>query len=300
MNLSHAGAAPLLIAVLFAPAVHAAASPEQRAIDYLAREVRQWSRENRCFSCHNNGDGARALYAAAKRGYSVPADALSETTAWLRQPGAWKKNRSNPSFSDQKLADIQFAAALADSQELPTGAARAAADLLTRWQNADGSWRIDAEADVGSPVTWGTTLATYMAQRALEKLDETGSAEQINRSRAWLASAKPASLLDVSVLAMSGESAMRRRILDAQTSDGGWGPQPGAPAEPFDTAMALLALGNAGEPVARGREYLVRTQLEDGGWPPTTRPAGAQSYAQHISTTAWAALALMATDSKLK
>src|SRR5262249_25750881 len=34
---------------------------EERAVAYLVREVPLWSQENHCFSCHNNGDGARAL-----------------------------------------------------------------------------------------------------------------------------------------------------------------------------------------------------------------------------------------------
>jgi len=60
--------------------------------------------------------------------------------------------------------------------------------------------------------------------------------------------------------------------------------------EPFDTALALLALGGANE---RARAYLLEAQYEPGGWPGTTRPAGGDSYPQHISTTAWVTLALM-------
>jgi len=53
------------------------ASPEGRAIAFLSREVPRWSRENHCFSCHNNGDGARALYHAVSRGYAVEDHALA-------------------------------------------------------------------------------------------------------------------------------------------------------------------------------------------------------------------------------
>ena len=34
-------------------------------------------------------------------------------------------------------------------------------------------------------------------------------------------------------------------------------------------------------------------QEADGSWPETTRPPGADSYAQRISTTGWALLALL-------
>jgi squalene cyclase len=84
-------------------------------------------------------------------------------------------------------------------------------------------------------------------------------------------------------------------ILKSQTSDGGWGPQPHTPAEAFDTAIVLLALQAASEtqPIARARAFLISLQEADGAWPETTRPSGAQSYAERISTTAWAAYALL-------
>ena len=50
--------------MLAAAAVACAATPEERALAYLAREVPAWSRENHCFSCHNNWDGARARHQA--------------------------------------------------------------------------------------------------------------------------------------------------------------------------------------------------------------------------------------------
>jgi squalene cyclase len=90
-------------------------------------------------------------------------------------------------------------------------------------------------------------------------------------------------------------------LLAAQTGDGGWGPYKGSAPEAFDTALALLALASAGasqrDAIARGRAYLARTQLDEGGWKETTRPPGYQSYAQHMSTTGWATLALLETAS---
>src|SRR5258706_12410506 len=66
-----------------------AQSPVQRAVDYLAREVPAWPEKNGCFSCHNNGDGARALYAALQHGLRVPEQALAKTTEWLMDPRQW-------------------------------------------------------------------------------------------------------------------------------------------------------------------------------------------------------------------
>src|SRR3954447_5659404 len=82
----------------------AAVSPEQRAADYLSQEVPKWARENHCYSCHNNGDAARALFAATEKGsgrgglsaprragLAVPAAALADTVEWLRTPAKWSE-----------------------------------------------------------------------------------------------------------------------------------------------------------------------------------------------------------------
>ncbi len=281
-----------------AGALVAAAAPaqEQRAVDYLAREAPRWSRENGCFSCHNNGDAARALYAAAARGYRLEKDALEDTARWLAAPGEWAGKGANPGFSDQKLANIQFAAALAESGAGP--ALKQAAQLLIADQDPDGSWHVDSEVAVGSPVTYGPALSTYLARRALRK---AGFAEPAARATRWLLASKPHSILDAAALLLAEPS--RRDCLDmilhAQSSDGGWGPRAMSPSEPFDTAVVLLALNeHEAAAIARGRAFLLATQLPAGGWRETTRPPGAQSYAQHISTSAWATLALVSTNPK--
>ena len=68
---------------------------ETRAVAFLAREVPRWKTENDCYSCHNNGDAARALIVATARGHAV-GDALDDTLAWLRQPQKWNHNSGVP------------------------------------------------------------------------------------------------------------------------------------------------------------------------------------------------------------
>lgn len=271
-----------------------AAVPEQRAIDYLAREVERWPRENHCYSCHNNGDGARVLFRAA------PGIALAGTREWLSHPGNWEKGGGNPGFNNATLARIQFAAALAEMG----GNLRAAAELVARDQKPDGRWEIDTGGLPGAPATYGTALATYMARRTLERAGRF--ADAIRRADRWFEKAEPNSITDAAaiLLARPRSKTVRSRclptILGAQTSDGGWGPQRGAPAEIFDTALVLLALQAAAErgPIERGRAYLLARQESYGGWQETTRPTGNTSYAEHISTTAWALEALLATNPK--
>ncbi len=115
------------------------------AIDYLAREVPRWQPENHCFSCHNNGDAARALLLAKARGYDVPPGALADTLEWLRKPAAWDDAHANPGFSDRKLARIQFSAALAEA--VRGGAAAASERFGARGRTAAAitgeRWRVE-------------------------------------------------------------------------------------------------------------------------------------------------------------
>ncbi len=295
-----------VIALIFA-GVAFAQTPEIRAIAYLAKEVPRWHAENKCYSCHNNGDAARALYIAARHGHSIAKAALPGTTAWLEEPSQWDHNRGNPAFSDKKLARIQFAAALAEATRAHVikkrDALMAAAESIVRLQSRDGSWIVDADAEAGSPATWGTALATYMARGVLQAAGPKTFAAPIAKANRWFAAMQPKGVFEsaVKLLAVPDASDLVDKIVAAQSSDGGWGPREHAPSEAFDTAIVLLALNKAEaapDAIVRGRAYLITNQEKNGGWPETTRPPGGHSYAQHISTSGWATQALLMTDAK--
>jgi hypothetical protein len=303
--------------------------PHVRAVDFLAREVPRWKQEHDCYSCHNNGDAARALIAARRTSTGDGKPALDDTLAWLSRPSAWDQNRGRrggaPPDADKALARLQFASAtraavvnnLVERRALSDAAA-----LIANDQHADGSWRLDPSQSLGSPATYGTALATWSARETLVAASTDLHAGAIARADAWLRAASPAIVLDAAaiVLGLAGgtdaaANAQRERALDAimrgQAPAGGWGPYVSSPPEPFDTAIVLIALHDlAPRPVGvtpfdsrtmtqaieRGRDWLTAQQLDDGSWPETTRPARQESYAQRISTTAWATLALLAGD----
>ena len=295
-------------------------TPESRAVAFLAREVPKWPVENKCYSCHNNGDGARALYAAKRAGLLADAEALKSTTAWLARPEGWENNGGKAEFSDKKLAAIQFAAALLAAIE--TGALEgnsqatreallSASKKVAAEQDKDGAWRIDAEGVLGSPVTYGPVLASATSLRVLRRADPKSYAKQLAAGELWLLELRPKAMPDAAAvllgIADSGAKAERRiaasldLLAKGQDKSGGWGPYANSPPEPFDTALVLLALAElrdrtgVREQIARGRNYLIDVQLKDGSWIETTRPPGAESYAQRLSTTGWATLALLAT-----
>jgi hypothetical protein len=334
------GIAGCLLLAIAAPVLDGAdeeqtgAAAERRAVAYLSQEVPNWPRQSNCFSCHNNGDAARALYVARSMSHAVPDAALAATTAWLLQPPAWSEAKGEPGFSDLKLARIQFAAALTEG--VLTGEIQArdvlatAAEGLIEDQEADGSWDVDVPGVVGSPATYGDALGTYMARRTLATAGEQRFVKAIGRADGWFLKVNSAATVDLAAAALAlsdrldsaakltaarGEVASAQArlhetvefLVESQSSDGGWGPYPKSPAEVFDTAVAMLALRAARKTgaadakvidtlIAKGRAYLIRAQLPAGGWPETTRPSGFQSYAQHISTSGWATLALLRTN----
>jgi hypothetical protein len=301
----------------------ASADAEARAVRFLMREVPAWSKENGCFSCHNNGDAARALYAASREGYHVPDPILADTTEWVNRPDRWDDNKGDPGFSDKRLADIQFAASLLAAFE--TGRIKdrrpleQAARKLAAGQSSDGSWKIDAGTALGSPATYGDHLATYMALRTLKKAALAVTRDASERAAAWLRQASPNNVLTAATLLMASSSVYEQSyqssrhsrqskqdqclelIRAAQTSDGGWGPYADSPPEAFDTAVVLLALSwyrrepGIADSIRRGRGFLIAQQNSDGSWPATTRPSGGDSYAQLMSTTGWVTLALLET-----
>jgi hypothetical protein len=295
---------------------HQPDAAEARAVEFLMREVPAWSKNNGCFSCHNNGDAARALYVATRKGYRVAPEVLGETTAWVTQPNRWDQNKGEPGFSDKRLANIQFAASLLAAFEAgqvrDRSSLQAAARKLAADQGIDGAWKIEPGNTPGSPATYGTPLATYMALRTLRKVGTAETQEALRKAERWMDNVAPNNVLTAAALLLaletgSSESTQRKQdaclklIRGAQTSDGAWGPYLDSPPEPFDTAVVLLALNTVNrkpgvvELIRRGRRFLTGQQNRDGSWPETTRPSGGDSYAQRLSTAGWATQALLET-----
>ncbi|WP_422925605.1 hypothetical protein [Singulisphaera sp. PoT] len=290
----------------------------EKAVKYLAEEVPRWSRENHCFSCHNNGDAARALFEARRRGFAVPDPALADTLMFLSHPDRWDKNGVDAAFSDKRLARLQFSVALSSGIDTAVIADRSLLEVATRQlikdQAADGSWPIDDEALIGSPATYGKPLATALAIRVLTASDRQRFAEPIRRASQWLRTRPIRNVLDACAALTLDDIAPGSRLdpklrdaslellRRAQCDNGGWGPFTNSSPEVFDTALVLITLAKRQDQASwkplleRGRAYLISQQAEDGSWPETTRPSGSESYAQRLSTTGWATLALILTE----
>ena len=270
-----------------------------------------------------NGDATRALLEAGARGYDL-GPSLDETLNFLKQPATWDQYKAPSGFDDKRLLRLQFASALAAAERHGKAAStdlEAAAKLLVADQAADGSWTLDQSQSLGSPATYGAMLATWSARTSLIASGMQPDNFTIVQADRWLRGLTVDTVYDASTLLLALDltgdvmaDGLRRTALSIvrtrQTENGGWGPEATAPPQVFDTAIAVLALSALNvEPriarstfrpeellaaIARGKAFIESQQRPDGSWPETTRPAGQDSYAQRISTTGWALLALLA------
>jgi hypothetical protein len=294
-----------------------------KGVDYLKVEVPKWKQEHPCYSCHNNGDATRALLVAGAKGYDI-GTSLDDTLTFLKQPSQWDQNKAPSGFDDKQLARIQFASALAVAERYGKAAStdlEAAAKLLVFDQKPDGSWQLDNAQSLGSPATYGTIIATWSARTTLIASGMQPDNFTIVQADRWIRGLTPENVLDASATILALELSsdvmaenLRRSCLsilrEGQSPTGGWGPYVTAAPQVFDTAVAVLALSTLQaeprlarsayrveeltEAIANGRKYIASQQRPDGSWPETTRPANQESYAQRISTTGWALLALLA------
>ncbi len=270
-----------------------------------------------------NGDAARALLEAGARGYDT-GTSLDETLNFLKKPATWDHDGAPGGFDDKRLARIQFAGALAVAERHGKAASTdlaEAAKLLVADQAADGSWPLDHSQSPGSPATYGTIAATWSARTSLIASGMLPDNFTIVQADRWLRGLTVERVYDASALLLALDLAgdamadgLRRTALSivrtGQAANGGWGPDATAPPQVFDTALAVLALSALNvepriarstyrpeellEAIAKGKAFIESQQRSDGSWPETTRPAGQESYAQRISTSGWALLALLA------
>ena len=116
-------------------------------------------------------------------------------------------------------------------------------------------------------------LATLLARDSLASADTGRFRAAIDRADGWLSARRfsrsptPRCACWRARSSARGQCHRYRRSLEllrqGQSDDGGWGPRASSPPEPFDTALALLALANCDPSpeirgmIARGRAFLV-------------------------------------------
>lgn len=282
-----------------------------KAIAYLERETPKWRTEHHCASCHHQGSAARALLSARRFGKLKSESALDNSLDWLSRPRKWAENHGDPMASDQTLAEIQFGWTLLQANpqygDRLSGALPELAKVLAVRQDKSGRMELEASEGLATPITLGPILLTGVAQRVFATQGETYR-ENEKRADQWLREYRPRNTLEASSLLLAlglkesnnePRKRARKLLLESAHEEGGFGPYAAAPAEAFDTALAILALSRDEDAIPneaiilKAKRKLLRWQREEGSFEETTRPSGGVSYAHRVSTTAWAVEALL-------
>src|SRR5262249_15435243 len=127
------------------------------------------------------------------------------------------------------------------------------AELVASMQDKDGSWFSEAQGTLGSPATYGTSLATVVACRTLAQVDARRYEARIARAETWLRQKKVLTVLDAAAVllglgraddppARKQRSVCLEVIRKGEGKEGGWGPYVTSASEAFDTALVVLAM----------------------------------------------------------
>jgi hypothetical protein len=280
-----------------------------------------------CVSCHNNSLAAMTVAAARNKGFQVD----EKTAAQQVKANA---------FGLEKLRDRMYQSFLVpvgdvfgpvvmsyilvglDAEHYPADLnTDAAAMYLKSHQAPDGQWAYPA-GDTRPPLCSDYIGQTALSLRALQlyapKTDKAAYDQAIQLAAAWIAKARSTNNDDrgwrLLGLAWAGkdkdatQTAMRE-LLAKQRADGGWSDIDSMESGAYATGKALYALQIAGlsgsdSAYARGVQFLLSTQQEDGSWYVRSRAMAFQPYFdagfphefdQWISAAGsnWATLALL-------
>jgi hypothetical protein len=292
-------AALFLLTLVFAaradePAVLDAKSAIARGAAFLAKDSLQWKKDHNCVSCHHAALVSWALREAKLRGHAVDEPVLAEMTKWVAESGSGKTGVPRPEGIPKALnmKAVLFALALgADPQ--PDEVSKKGLELMLQTvkedQNDDGVW--NSWPDTRPPI-FGHSDETATALATLALLPEAASGDDTavaarDKGLKWLAEHETTGdhqaicvrlILTVRASRPNEESQpLVKRLLENQSEDGGWGQIAEMASDGHATGQALYALSLAGvKPgeltIVRGRQFLIKTQREDGGWPMTSRP----------------------------
>jgi prenyltransferase beta subunit len=294
----------------------------ERGLDFLVKDAYAWKAEHSCASCHHGALTVWSMREAKQRGLKVDETVLAELTQWIAE-GEGRTGVPRPADRPKALNTkaVWFGLALGAGIE-PDAATQ---DGLNRMLNTiigdqtdNGSWSSWPETRppiFGDSDERATVLATLALVPAAEKGNDSAKAT-MDKGVQWLAETESDN--DPQTIAMRlvlwqriGRPADECRTLvdqirQRQNTDGGWSQTPEMASDAWATGQALFALSQAGiksddQAIARGQQFLISTQLENGSWEMTSRPTkpgdkGATSLIPISGAgSAWAVLGLVRT-----
>ena len=286
---------PVILLLLSPPAANGqtasarARAAAVRALPMLQQSVRAFVEKRSCVSCHHNSVAVLTLRTAQRQHLAVDPSVLDgvETKTFRQLRSATAVDLAVQAVGASDPASDSYLLMAAHEARLPADLATATwAARIARWQLADGHW---TTSDFRPPHSSSLFTATATAVRAIQAYMPAALASErdraVKRAATWLRSNRPISTEDAAFrimgLASAGASADDLHVASAdlvamQQPDGGWPQLAGYRSDAYSTGEALVALHQAGVPVAdravsRGVAFLVSSQARDGTWRVRTR-----------------------------
>lgn len=308
-------------------------SAVERGMQFLQKDSYRWKAARGCAACHHAALVVWTFNEARARGYSVDEPAFREITAWTFENTKTNIAAEQAPPRDvinlvavygllsveiaptpkQSLEGAQEQPASPENSEAPPGVAppeirQALLEYIIKEQVADGSWGLplDERVPLGGPVE---DIAILSRIALLQSGDESTTVTAcLDKAAAWLAthqdttSRQGRNLRLMMRLLENAQADEIEPIVAAikaeQNADGGWSQTQEMTSDAYATGQALYVLSRAGikpedEGMAKGVEFLTRTQVEDGSWPMISR-VNSKDVTPIISAgSAWAVLGII-------
>jgi hypothetical protein len=300
----------------------------QRSINLMQSSSEQFL-QNRddCLSCHHQFLPAFAYGMAQKRGLELDEPFLGHQLKRHTEP---RDENDQDAVVELVFGGFSGGMGLAALHALGVDAnERILNDVryIRETQSFKGTWTTFGRPPMDEPSPFQMTAWAVHALKLFPRQgEEDVTALSIKRAKAWLRKETPANLnqriMQLLGLYWGGDTPRSLRkyiqpIVNRQRPDGGWAQLEALESDAWATGQTLYALYVTGglspdDPVfARGIDYLLLTQFEDGSWWVKSRawpfqphfdsgfPHGKDQWIS-IAATAWATMALLTTIEPVK
>jgi ankyrin repeat protein len=279
----------------FAPA-HSVTEAVNRSLPVLQHTDVQFLDRAGCVSCHNNSLTATTVATARAAHFAVDEEIARRQRARISDYlDSWRERvlQAEGIPGDHDTMG-QILIGLGDEELAPSAATDTIASFVLRQQRADGRWPVFGHRP---PLASGDIKSTAVSMRAVQLFapapQRAQADEALQKATAWLASATPECTNDFvyQILGLRWAGGHDQAVATAahalaakQRSDGGWAQLATTDSDAYATGQALVALLRSGvvtpkdRVVARGVQYLLKTQFADGSWHVATRAIPIQPY----------------------
>lgn len=244
-----------------------------KGLGYLAREGEAWMSAKSCNSCHHMPELLWSHREARQRGFVVDGKKFDEWLQWAVERAADKK----PGSEEAALLILA----------MPERPATDLAKLLVDNQQSDGGWKpagqFAAMQKRGEPDAQANATRLVLLALAVQGAMSPAPASAHAKAAVMLQKKDPPTSMESLVFHAQYASrfgqpekanALRGKIVKEQRGDGGWSSFIGENmSDPLATGQVLYALqASSSDPhtaqaIARGQNWLLRMQRDDGSWP---------------------------------